>query len=214
VRAPSASPEPQQQRRRHAWVIGGLGMECAATGEAGKYLGQAQWAMRRCLEAAAAAAVQQQQQQQQQQAFPLVLYEEVKEEGGKKGEKKQEALEEAAAAATTTTTAAPSDYTRWPLVAALPGVGQARRSPRGDLAVALVAAAAAPAANDGEGAVVLTLILNADATQLLVLPDGARYALPGLTDVATGALMPKAVRGLMRPLHRVLGAVETGLCGK
>jgi hypothetical protein len=200
---------PARPRRRHAWVVGGMGMECAATGEAGKYLGQAQWAMRRCLqmeEALLPSATH---------AFPLVLYEEVEGQGKDEGRGAPPpvAAAAAAAAAATTTTASgggggggggdddgddDDDYRRWPLAAAVPGFGRATRSPRGDLAVALETATDPHAAAGG------VLILNPDATQLLVLPGGVRYSLPGLTDLATGARMPKAVRVRMKALHRVL----------
>lgn len=169
-------------------------MECAATGEAGKYLGQAQWAMRRCLEAEAAAA---RGWQRQGAGFPVVVYEEL-----------QPAAEEAAEAAAAMgkdDDGDDGDYRRWPLVAALPGVGRARRSARGDLAVAL---------GKQEEEEVVVLVLNPDATELHVLPEGQRFALPGLREVGSGARMPKPLRVRMRALQRVLRAVEDGgSCG-
>lgn len=185
VRAPPSRSPESTRRRRHAWVIGGAGMECAATGEAGKYLGQAQWAMRRCLEAEAAAGGW----QRQGAGFPVVVY-----------EKLRPAAKEAAEAATATgKDDGDGDYRHWPLVAALSCVGRAHRSARGDLAVAL-----------GE----VVLVLNPDATELHVLPEGQRFALPGLREVGSGARMPKPLRARMRALQRVLRAVEDGgSCG-
>lgn len=191
----SASPQEAQRRqvrkRRHAWVIGGMGMECAATGEAGRYLGQAQWAMQRCLQAEEALlATTGTGNRAATATFPVVLYDEVEEE-------KQ------ASSAPAPVAAAPSpeeEYRSWPLVGALAGVGQARRSPRGDVAVAL----------EGAGVV---LILSPDATRLTALPDGAQYALPALTHCKTGARMSKSLRAQVRVLHRVLKAVGEGQNG-
>lgn len=171
-------------------------MECAATGEAGKYLGQAQWAMRRCLEAEAAAGGW----QRQGACFPLVVHEEL----WPVAVEEAEAAAEAAAA----TGDDSDDYRRWPLVAALPGVGRARRSARGDLAVAL-------GKEEGAAGTEVVLVLNPDATELHVLPEGQRFALPGLREVGSGARMPKPLRAQMRALQRVLRAVEDerGGCG-
>lgn len=184
-------------------MIGGAGMECAATGKAGRYLGQAQWAMRRCLEAEAAAAEAAAagglRWEQQATDFPLVVYEEL-----------QPAAAEKEEAVPPPTAATGDDYRRWPLVAALPGVGRARRSAQGHLAVALGEGNDAGAAA-AEGDVVL--VLNSDGTELQVLPAGQRYALPALREVGSGARMPKPLRARMRALQRVLRAVEDGRGG-